>query len=84
MIAKIIVSLILLISFQSIVLADYVVNEQDRSILIALGDVPEKGMEYVRCERKKCYVIRTGEFMGSQPDGIYMVWVNEPPPTSIE
>lgn len=82
MIAKILVSFTLFACFQSVALADYTINEQDESVLLALGEIPEEGMEYVRCKHNLCYVIQTGEFIGEQADGIYLVWVDSPPLSS--
>jgi hypothetical protein len=54
--------------------AAYTLSERDMGVLSALGEVPEKGMEYIRCEQH-CYYIATGKYAGNQPtDGIYLVW----------
>lgn len=53
----------------------YMLSNEDQEILNVLGEVPEKGMEYIRCDRNHCYYLTTGEYAGEMPtDGIYLVW----------
>jgi hypothetical protein len=61
----------------------YTPSKQDMEVLSSLGEVPEKGMEYIRCEKRRCYYMVTGKYAGDQPtDGIYLVWpVSEIQPT---
>jgi hypothetical protein len=49
-------------------------EDRDKILLENLKP-PENGMDYVRCEDTVCYILRTGEVVGTAPDGIYLVWV---------
>jgi outer membrane lipoprotein SlyB len=66
-------------------MSSYTPSKQDKEILLALGEVPEKGMEYIRCYNQYCYSIATGVYAGKQStDGIYLVWPAPEYPPLIE
>lgn len=81
MMKRLISAVVILLASSSVFSQDnYGIHEvlpEDLELLNRL-EVPGPGQEYVRCKSNRCYIIVSGEVIGSGPDGVYLIWsINE-------